>query len=126
MMKGRAPPRAMGLRLTTIALDTNDMKRAIAFWNDALGYETSYASDTWTTLSDPAKRGLDLGLQPTTDAKSDINRVHIDLTADDVDAEVRRLEKLGATRAQWPYYAPGARYVVMRDPDGNEFCICPP
>ena len=115
----------MTLRLATVVLDVADMKRAIAFWNEALRYETADADDSWASLSDPKKRGADIGLQPTTDKKSDINRVHLDLAAQDVQAEVRRLEKLGATRIEWPYYMPGARYVVMRDPEGNEFCVVP-
>jgi Glyoxalase-like domain len=42
-----------------------------------------------------------------------------------VPREVARLEALGATRAAWPYYPPGADWVVMLDPDGNEFCVVP-
>lgn len=53
----------------------------------------------------------------------DIDRVHLDLTADDVEAAVDRLEGLGASRVEdWPY-PPEATFVVMRDPNGDEFCV---
>lgn len=115
----------MSVRLSAVVLDVRDMKRALSFWSSALGYEAASVSDAWATLSDPKGKGVDLGLQPNPDPKPDVNRVHLDLTAQDVQAEVRRLEKLGATRADWPHYAPGSTYVVMLDPEGNEFCVVP-
>ena len=48
------------------------------------------------------------------------NRVHIDLEADDVDAELERLLELGATLA--PEQANDG-LVVLLDPEGNEFCL---
>lgn len=115
----------MSLRVSAAVLDVTDMKRAVSFWTQALGYETTHVSDAWVNLSDPKGKGLDVGLQPNKDPKPDVNRVHLDLTADDVQAEVKRLERLGARRADWPYYAPGSTYVVMLDPEGNEFCVVP-
>jgi hypothetical protein len=48
------------------------------------------------------------------------NRVHLDLTADDVDVEVARLVGLGASVAP---SQPNDDLVLMHDPEGNEFCI---
>jgi predicted enzyme related to lactoylglutathione lyase len=115
----------MALRISAIVLDCNDVKRATTFWTQALGYAVDSVSDEWVGLVDPAKKGPDVSLQPTTDKKADANRVHVDLLASDVPAEVRRLEGLGAKRAAWSWYPPGARYVVMLDTEGNEFCVCP-
>jgi predicted enzyme related to lactoylglutathione lyase len=117
-------PARMSLRLSAAVLDARDMRRAVSFWTAALGYEAT-VNDGWTSLSDPKGKGLDLGLQPNADPKHDVNRVHLDLTAVDVQAEVRRLEGLGAKRADWAHYPPGATYVVMLDPEGNEFCVVP-
>ncbi|MGI4791202.1 MAG: VOC family protein [Janthinobacterium lividum] len=50
------------------------------------------------------------------------NRVHLDLYADNQLAEIERLTVLGATQLVRDY-PPGADYVVMADPDGNEFCV---
>lgn len=116
----------MTLRIASIVVDANDLKRATNFWSGALGYEVDSASDTWVSLVDPKRKGVDVGLQPTTDAKpAEVNRLHIDLVSEDVEMEVKRLEKLGAKRATWQWYAQGAKYVVMLDPEGNEFCVCP-
>lgn len=115
----------MSVRLSSVVLEAHDLKRAAAFWTGALGYETTYASDAWISLGHPQGKGLDVGLQRATDPKTDVNRVHLDLAAADVDAEVARLEKLGARRIPWQHYPPNATFVVMQDPEGNEFCVVP-
>ena len=56
------------------------------------------------------------------DAKSAKNRLHLDLRPDDRDAEVARLEALGAKRVDIGQ-GPDVTWVVMADPDGNEFCV---
>lgn len=115
----------MSLRLSAVILDAHDVKRAAAFWGAALGYETTYASDKWMSLAAPGGGGVELGIQPTEARKRDVNRVHLDLAAADVQAEVARLERLGARRAAWPHYPPDPTYVVMEDTEGNEFCVVP-
>ena len=54
------------------------------------------------------------------------NRVHLDLTASDLDAEVHRLVGLGATETARHDLGGGFRWVVMADPDGNAFCVAAP
>jgi Glyoxalase-like domain len=49
--------------------------------------------------------------------------VHLDLYTSGQERHVERLVKLGATRADDWSYPDGADFVVMRDPDGNEFCV---
>ena len=49
-------------------------------------------------------------------------RLHLDLRPDDQDAEVARLEQLGATRVDIGQ-GPDVSWVVMADPGGNEFCV---
>jgi hypothetical protein len=64
-------------------------------------------------------------LQRTNDQKVSKERMHLDLETDDVAAEVRRLEALGATRYDHQQ-ALGLDFWVMRDPGGNEFCVLQP
>lgn len=56
------------------------------------------------------------------EGKTSKNRVHLDLEADDREAEVARLVELGATvvhdKDEW-----GTRWTTLTDPEGNEFCI---
>jgi len=51
-----------------------------------------------------------------------VNRIHLDLYADDQEREVERLLALGASRPRWDYPV-DADFVVLTDPDGNEFCV---
>lgn len=116
----------MTLRARNVILDVHDMERAEAFWTQALGYKRAMGEEgLWCALVDPAGDGLPVGLQVRDDPKGpdDVNRMHMDLMADDVEAEVERLLDLGATRVEdWPY-PPEATFVVLRDPSGNEFCV---
>ena len=51
------------------------------------------------------------------------DQMHLDLYTDDGDAQVDRLVALGATRVR-RVDEPDDTYVVLRDPEGNEFCVC--
>ncbi|HXW43288.1 MAG TPA: VOC family protein [Streptosporangiaceae bacterium] len=73
---------------------------------------------------DPEGRGPRLFFQRVPEPKTAKNRVHLDLPVDagQLDSEVDRLCAAGATLAWWNSY-PGHRAAVMRDPEGNEFCL---
>ncbi len=116
----------MGIRVGSTVLNVADLDRAIAFWTQALGYvrrDPDGEDRTFAVLSDPSREWSHVSLQMTEKPKAGVNRVHLDLYADDQSAEVARLESIGATRVEpWPY-DDAADYVVMADPDGNEFCV---
>ena len=59
--------------------------------------------------------------QRVPEAKTVKNRIHLDLAASDLDADVARLVLLGAVRVHPP--SPDSSLVVLRDPEGNEFCV---
>lgn len=103
-------------------INTTDVERGIAFWTTALGYVVRDADLTFAVLTDPRRRWSNVSLQLTDEPKRGRNRLHLDLYTDDQHGEVVRLEGLGATRVPWEY-AEDADYVVMADPDGNEFCV---
>jgi catechol 2,3-dioxygenase-like lactoylglutathione lyase family enzyme len=115
-----------GVRMTlyvgSTVLNVVDLHRATAFWTAALGYVVRNASPTFVVLTDPRRRWSNVSLQQSDAPKSGRNRLHLDLYARDQLAEVARLESLGATRLPWEY-SPDADYVVLADPDGNEFCV---
>jgi predicted enzyme related to lactoylglutathione lyase len=53
------------------------------------------------------------------------NRMHLDIETPDVDSEVKRLEGIGAQRLEHDSRVEhGTRWVIMADPEGNEFCVC--
>jgi predicted enzyme related to lactoylglutathione lyase len=69
--------------------------------------------------------GPKLLLQRVPEAKSVKNRMHLDIDATDIEAEAARLEALGATRVQPDQvHEHGTSWILMADPEGNEFCVC--
>jgi predicted enzyme related to lactoylglutathione lyase len=112
-------------RVAHFVVDVGDLKRGTGFWVAALGAtEEPLNPDSRKVyrrlrLPDAPIRVL---LQLTADPRSHKERMHLDLETDDVEAEVRRLEALGATR--WNHQQErGHDFWVMRDPWGNEFCV---
>ncbi len=67
--------------------------------------------------------GPHLGFQKVPDPTPGKNRVHLDFTASDVDAEVARLVAAGATETGRHSFGPDFRWVVLADPAGNAFCV---
>jgi predicted enzyme related to lactoylglutathione lyase len=112
-------------RLAHFVIDVADLGRGTAFWSSALDAVEEPLNPASSTvyrrlrLPDAEIRIL---LQLTADPKEHKERMHLDLETDDVEAEVRRLEALGATR--WDHQQErGHDFWVMRDPWGNEFCV---
>ena len=115
-------------RVCYFVIDVSDLDRGTAFWTAALGA----AEETVPASSRPIYRRLRLPdseirvlLQKTCDVKTGKERMHLDLETDDVDAEVTRLEALGATRLDHQTER-GWDFWVLHDPWGNEFCVLPP
>ena len=63
-------------------------------------------------------------LQGVPEEKAGKNRMHLDIVADDIEAEIHRLETLGAGRIDEGVQSfGGTRWVRMSDPEQNEFCV---
>jgi catechol 2,3-dioxygenase-like lactoylglutathione lyase family enzyme len=103
-------------------LDVEDVERMARFWSDALGYDLE--RDHGIKLFPPnGSSAMTLWLQPTGTPKRAKNRLHLDFVTDgDVSAEVDRLIALGATHADIGQTA-DEPFIVLRDPEGNEFCV---
>jgi catechol 2,3-dioxygenase-like lactoylglutathione lyase family enzyme len=116
---------AGSLYLATVVLNVQDMQRAMRFWTTALGYvqrEREWDPD-FMMLVDPAGRGLPVSLQLAESPPKEPVRVHLDLYTGEQARHVERLIALGAERvADWPY-PDDADFIVLRDPEGNEFCV---
>jgi predicted enzyme related to lactoylglutathione lyase len=107
-----------------VVLDCADPEGLAQFWAEALGYRRQPLEEPYLMLL-PAQRGGGPGLtlQRVPEPKADKNRMHIDLHVEDVDREVARLVALGATRRSGELVEVGFRWVVLGDPEGNEFCV---
>ncbi len=117
------------LRIQCVGVDTADPDRLATFWQSALGWRRTYADDDEVVLEPPAGSPQD-GVAPdliflrVPDVKAGKNRLHLDLRPADQAAEVARLEGLGARRVDIGQGQ--VSWVVMGDPDGNEFCVLKP
>ena len=113
------------LHVATVVINVQDMRRAVDFWCAALGYRRREAEmdSRFVTLFHPEGTRLPVSLQLTEASPSEPVRVHLDLYTREQDRHVERLVGLGATRViDWPY-PDDPDFVVLRDPDGNEFCV---
>lgn len=114
------------LRLATVCVNATDMDRAADFWSAALGYdrpEKIGGDDQFAKLEDPVGDHPAVLLQRADEIPSTPAPVHIDLYTSERDAHIQRLLDLGATRAEpWPYPDEHG-FIVLRDPEGNEFCV---
>ncbi len=108
-------------RLSTLCIDTNvpDLDAATRFWSQALGRKSEPVE-----ADSPTYRALTMRddepyviLQEVTHSP----RVHLDIEADDLEAEVKRLEALGAKRLEFV-----KRWWVMEAPSGHRFCVVNP
>ncbi len=113
----------MGLRIGWLAIDTHDVQKLARFWEQALSATRVYEAEDEIVLK--TGQGWRLLVYKVPDEKKVKNRLHLDLVPDDQDAEVTRLESLGATRADIGQTGEES-WVVMVDPEGNEFCVEPP
>jgi Glyoxalase-like domain len=123
----------MASKFTELAIDCADPSSLARFWCSVLGYEVHNEDEGIVTISSPM--GPDgknhRGPVPPTltfahvpEGKTVKNRLHLDLNPADreQDEEVRRLLDLGARHADVGQ-GPDVSWVVMADPEGNEFCV---
>jgi hypothetical protein len=102
-------------------IDCQDPESLAAFWCQALGYQVVSRNEREVDIAPGPGSYPGLAFLRVSDDKTVKNRLHIDLNPSDQQAEVRRLLALGATRIN--IGQGDAEWVVMADPEGNEFCV---
>jgi hypothetical protein len=103
-------------RLSGVIIDchTADLDGAAQFWSGALGMARLGADGAHYERLDGRARDMTIEVQQVEHA----SRVHLDIETDDVEAEVARLEALGATRVKAIH-----TWWVMQAPTGQRFCV---
>lgn len=108
-------------RLAGFIIDSQGaLGEGAAFWSRALGLPVS-DPDQGGTGRYAELAGTPGGLHVEVQAVEHPSRVHLDIESDDIEAEVARLEALGATRVGFVR----ERWWVMQAPDGQRFCVVP-
>jgi catechol 2,3-dioxygenase-like lactoylglutathione lyase family enzyme len=114
-----------------VTFDAKQPRRLGHFWSEVTGYSVVDERDDFVKLRSPDPRGirhiLFMGVDDPTPGK---NRMHVDLAAREPDEEIKRLVGLGASLVDeqgdgTPIWREGngLRWVVLQDPEGNEFCL---
>ena len=108
--------------VAALAVDCHDPPALAGWWQRLLGGSVEVDADGVATLSTPD--GLAIDFQRVPEAKTVKNRLHLDLRSTDLAAATAQALALGATLADDVY--DGDRWQVLRDPEGNEFCLLRP
>lgn len=114
------------IRIGSIVLRVDDLKRQKEFWAAALDYvrrDPEEPGEDNVVLRPRTGNGPNLDLDT---ARSEVHippRIHLDLYAEDQAAEVERLKALGATEVRWSRIPADADFVILADPEGNRFCV---
>ncbi|MBU9763224.1 VOC family protein [Mycobacterium sp. TNTM28] len=112
----------MALSVEMITVDCTDPDALAQWWAQALGAQvTAVAAGEFVMLVPPD--GPRLAFQRVPDPTPGKNRVHLDLSAADGEAEVSRLVGLGATETGRHSFGDDFSWVVLADPEGNAFCV---
>ncbi|MFZ0668032.1 MAG: VOC family protein [Acidimicrobiales bacterium] len=107
-----------------LVLDCAEPNTLAGFWREALGYRDYYTDENLAVLVPKEGIGSPLLLQGVPEPKSGKNRMHLDIVVDDIEAEINRLQALGAHRIDEGVQSfGGTRWVRMSDPEHNEFCV---
>ncbi len=112
------------MRISSVVIDSVNPGLLADFWCGALGYEIVEEDETGISIGSPQNVGPVIDILLVPEVKSVKNRLHLDLRAIDstTAAELARLLGLGAERVDVGQ-APDVSWVVLADPEGNEFCL---
>ena len=114
--------------LLAVIVDCHDPLRQAEFWAQALAYEVIQRNPDEFRVSNPASGGASLYVMKVPEPKTGKNRLHLDVvTSGPMEAEVARLAEAGAevveVRQDPASLDNPDTWTVMRDPEGNEFCV---
>ncbi|MEV5594395.1 VOC family protein [Streptomyces sp. NPDC052496] len=115
----------MVVSLYQLAVDVHDLKGLATFWARVLDWRIIYedAEEVIIAADENALPGITFLAVP--EAKAGKNRLHLDLAPDDQAVEVERIIGLGARRVDVGQGS-DVTWVVLADPEGNEFCVLRP
>ncbi|MFI7443413.1 VOC family protein [Nonomuraea indica] len=116
-------------KLLAVSLDCAEPKKLAEFYHQVFGMDIQHAEDEYAAVGNGTLSiyfGRNLGRKPSA-WPGDDKQFHFDVLVPDVEKAVEEYVALGATR---PGFQPGVtdegvRWVVLQDPEGHLFCVCP-
>ncbi|MFD0773239.1 VOC family protein [Streptomonospora algeriensis] len=115
----------MEIRWEALTIDAREPLSLARWWAQTLDWEVMDPDPAGVEVRSPDRHASSLFFVRVDDTKPAKNRLHLDLYAEDQAAAVEGLIARGATRASVGQ-PDGAEWVVLRDPEGNEFCLLEP
>jgi hypothetical protein len=112
----------MGSRLYCVVVDSRDPATLARFWAQVLAFQVVDGTANEVLVARDEHTYPALLFIQVPESKTIKNRLHLDLAPDDRDTEVARLIELGAHRVDIGQ-GPDVSWVVLADPEGNEFCV---
>lgn len=113
----------MNHRWSAVTIDCLDPDRVAQFWSALLGRERGPSEPGWVYLGKRSDALPRLVFQPVAEPKVGKTRIHLDVTVDDIEAAVAQVVALGGSPTGERHEYEAGFVVVMRDPEGNEFCL---
>jgi len=109
-------------KLSEVVIDCRDCDLLARFWAAVLGRTPVRESAEWVSLT-ASDGATTVSFQRVPEAKVGKNRVHLDVLVDDLETAAVRCVELGATRISERRVDALGDFIVLCDPEGNEFCV---
>ncbi len=109
-------------RVGAVMIDCHDPESLFAFWSAITGIEIEHNYPDYIFGTKLPGNGIRLAFQRVPEDKVVKNRLHLDLSHENPEALITKIEGLGGSRLQ-DHDVQGFHWTVMADPEGNEFCI---
>lgn len=111
-------------RVGAIMIDCHDPDALMEFWSQILGIEVAETYPGYIFGTNLPDSHIRLAFQQVPEDKTVKNRLHLDLSHEDPEALIAKIEQLGGSRLA-DHETGGFPWTVLADPEGNEFCVTP-
>lgn len=109
--------------MQAVVFDCTDPQAVGRFWAEVLDTEIGHDDPDFVVLRRHGDRNVGLAFQRVPDPTPGKNRVHVDLAVQDKDAAAQRAARLGGTIVGEHEWHGGWTWIVVADPEGNQFCL---
>lgn len=109
-------------RVGAVMIDCHDPDALIAFWSRIVGIEVAQKYPDYVFGTKLPGNHIRLAFQQVPEDRTVKNRIHLDLSHEDPEALIAKIEMLGGSRLA-DHEVDGFHWTILADPEGNEFCV---
>jgi predicted enzyme related to lactoylglutathione lyase len=113
----------MNASWSAVTIDCLDPERIARFWSALLGRRPGPSQDGWVYLGERGDALPRMVFQPVPEPQQGKARLHLDITVDDIDRAIARVNALGGRDTGERHGHSEGVVVVAADPEGHEFCL---